>query len=148
VLAGLACLALALPMARRLHRRGEVLGALLVTAFCGLLISPISWTHHWVWLVPLAGLLVTRAVRTPGVATFSPIAGLAALGTGVCTMVPAGNDAELHWNVAQQLLGNAYVFGTIVVLAVLAIRLRTERPSVVELPELSRASGTPAATRG
>jgi len=29
------------------------LGMLLVVQLFGLLLSPISWTHHWVWLVPL-----------------------------------------------------------------------------------------------
>lgn len=29
------------------------LGKLLVVELFGLLLSPISWTHHWVWLVPL-----------------------------------------------------------------------------------------------
>lgn len=29
------------------------LGRLVVVELFGLLLSPISWTHHWVWLVPL-----------------------------------------------------------------------------------------------
>ena len=29
------------------------LGSLLVIQLVGLLLSPISWTHHWVWVVPL-----------------------------------------------------------------------------------------------
>lgn len=29
------------------------LGSILVVSLFGLLLSPISWTHHWVWLVPL-----------------------------------------------------------------------------------------------
>jgi alpha-1,2-mannosyltransferase len=29
------------------------LGLLLVVQMFGLLLSPISWTHHWVWLIPL-----------------------------------------------------------------------------------------------
>ncbi len=29
------------------------LGSLLVVQLFGLLLSPISWTHHWVWLLPL-----------------------------------------------------------------------------------------------
>jgi alpha-1,2-mannosyltransferase len=29
------------------------LGSLLVVQLFGLLISPISWTHHWIWLLPL-----------------------------------------------------------------------------------------------
>jgi alpha-1,2-mannosyltransferase len=31
----------------------DQLGLLLVVELFGLLASPISWTHHWVWLVPL-----------------------------------------------------------------------------------------------
>jgi alpha-1,2-mannosyltransferase len=33
--------------------RRDRLGSLLVVQLFGLLISPISWTHHWIWLVPL-----------------------------------------------------------------------------------------------
>ena len=29
------------------------LGLIVVVQLFGLLLSPISWTHHWVWLVPL-----------------------------------------------------------------------------------------------
>jgi alpha-1,2-mannosyltransferase len=29
------------------------LGSLLIVQLFGLLASPISWTHHWVWLIPL-----------------------------------------------------------------------------------------------
>jgi alpha-1,2-mannosyltransferase len=29
------------------------LGAIVVVQLFGLLLSPISWTHHWVWLIPL-----------------------------------------------------------------------------------------------
>ena len=42
------------------RRTRDPLDALLITAFCGLLISPISWTHHWVWVVPLAIVLARR----------------------------------------------------------------------------------------
>ena len=33
--------------------RPDRLGALLVVQLFGLVFSPISWTHHWVWLIPL-----------------------------------------------------------------------------------------------
>lgn len=29
------------------------LGGILIVSIFGLLLSPISWTHHWVWLIPL-----------------------------------------------------------------------------------------------
>jgi len=33
-------------------RRGDWLRASAVTGVTGLLISPVSWTHHWVWVIP------------------------------------------------------------------------------------------------
>jgi alpha-1,2-mannosyltransferase len=39
------------------------LGKLLVVEIFGLLFSPISWTHHWVWLVPLMIWLIHGPVR-------------------------------------------------------------------------------------
>lgn len=54
VLAGLAVTALLAILAwRTLSARRDRLGLLLVVQLFGLLLSPISWTHHWVWLVPL-----------------------------------------------------------------------------------------------
>lgn len=34
-------------------RAGDRAGALLAVQFLGLLCSPISWSHHWVWVLPL-----------------------------------------------------------------------------------------------
>jgi alpha-1,2-mannosyltransferase len=33
-------------------RRHDWLRAMSVTGITGLLVSPVSWTHHWVWVVP------------------------------------------------------------------------------------------------
>jgi len=44
--------ALAVTGMRRAFRTGQVTHALLLNAAAGLLISPISWSHHWVWAVP------------------------------------------------------------------------------------------------
>ena len=52
VLAGIAVTAVLAVLAWR-ALDGDRLGSLLVVELFGLLISPISWTHHWVWLVPL-----------------------------------------------------------------------------------------------
>ncbi|MFC1419330.1 glycosyltransferase 87 family protein [Streptacidiphilus cavernicola] len=37
--------------------------SVLCVAVTGLLVSPISWTHHWVWCVPLLLLLAAEAAR-------------------------------------------------------------------------------------
>ena len=49
-----ACVALVLGLtaAVLLDRAGYPLPALLATALTGLLVSPISWDHHWVWIAP------------------------------------------------------------------------------------------------
>jgi len=54
-----------LALARRLHlRHGWPRWSLLVTALTALLVSPISWSHHWVWCVPLLALLTDLAYGT------------------------------------------------------------------------------------
>ncbi len=56
VLAGIAATAVLAVLAWRglaMSGQRDRLGSLLVVELFGLLISPISWTHHWVWLVPL-----------------------------------------------------------------------------------------------
>ncbi|MCX4096071.1 mannosyltransferase [Nocardia sp. alder85J] len=39
------------------------LGTLLVVQFFGLLVSPISWSHHWVWVLPLMLWLLYGPLR-------------------------------------------------------------------------------------
>ncbi|WP_081650057.1 MULTISPECIES: mannosyltransferase [Mycobacteriaceae] len=41
----------------------DVLGSLLVVQLFGLMASPISWTHHWVWLIPLMIWLINGPWR-------------------------------------------------------------------------------------
>ncbi len=63
VLAGIAVTAVAAILAWRALDGSDRLGRLLVVELFGLLLSPISWTHHWVWLVPLMIWLIHGPVR-------------------------------------------------------------------------------------
>jgi alpha-1,2-mannosyltransferase len=45
------------------HRRGHVLAGACAAGLTGLLVSPISWSHHWVWLVPVFVLAWAGALR-------------------------------------------------------------------------------------
>ncbi len=58
VVAGLAA-------ARVFALAGRELTGILVVALVGLLVSPIAWTHHWVWLVVALVPLTAAAVATP-----------------------------------------------------------------------------------
>ena len=53
-------LALGLVAARRQLRIGDEVAALTAVAIGGLLASPLSWTHHWLWAVPAVMVLVSR----------------------------------------------------------------------------------------
>ncbi|NUR61528.1 MAG: DUF2029 domain-containing protein [Catenulispora sp.] len=56
-------------VAARNARRGDLALGALTCATTGLLVSPISWSHHWVWAVPVTMLLAVRAPwpeRGPG----------------------------------------------------------------------------------
>ncbi|MEP6856108.1 MAG: glycosyltransferase 87 family protein [Pedococcus sp.] len=47
----------------RTQRRRDDLAAVTALAVGGLLVSPISWTHHWVWVVPVMAVLLARRWR-------------------------------------------------------------------------------------
>ncbi|MDJ0466829.1 glycosyltransferase 87 family protein [Streptomyces sp. H27-C3] len=49
--------------------RGERAGAMIACAVTALLISPVSWSHHWVWCVPLAIVLAARGNKWWAAAT-------------------------------------------------------------------------------
>jgi alpha-1,2-mannosyltransferase len=63
VLAAIAVTAVLAVLAWRALDPSDRLGKLLVVELFGLLLSPISWTHHWVWLVPLMIWAVHGPVR-------------------------------------------------------------------------------------
>jgi alpha-1,2-mannosyltransferase len=49
-----------------LDRKGHAMLGLLMAALTGLLVSPISWDHHWIWIVPgvvVAGHYAVQAWR-------------------------------------------------------------------------------------
>ncbi|MDZ4268900.1 MAG: mannosyltransferase [Mycobacterium sp.] len=56
--------ALALLAWRAVGGADDRLAAIVIVQLFGLLLSPISWTHHWVWLIPLMIWLLHGPLRT------------------------------------------------------------------------------------
>jgi alpha-1,2-mannosyltransferase len=92
--------------------------ALSLNAFAGLLISPISWSHQWVWgemaVLALAieccrGRLdrATQAHHRRGLAV--PAAGVLVFALAPQWWFPNGGNLELHWAVWEQVVGSSYV---------------------------------------
>lgn len=64
VVAGIAVTAVLAVLAwRAIGGASDRLGAIVVVQLFGLLLSPISWTHHWVWLIPLMIWLLHGPLR-------------------------------------------------------------------------------------
>ncbi|MGH3211342.1 MAG: glycosyltransferase 87 family protein [Trebonia sp.] len=107
-------------MRRALAASQECL-ALSLNAFAALLISPMSWSHHWVWCAPalltLADLGRRYRLRLAGAA--------AACGLVIFVAAPQwwlGKFAgqEVRWAAWQQVIGNSYVLFAVSVLLLAA----------------------------
>ena len=101
--------------------------AFFVVAIGGLLISPVSWGHHWVWIAPALVLLARPALLRQW-ASWAIIAVFAA---GPHWWFPNDNDVERDWTWWQQAIGNLYVFVGVAVLVTLAVRVVRARRRAV-----------------
>ncbi|MEU5436889.1 glycosyltransferase 87 family protein [Streptomyces sp. NPDC020719] len=115
--------ALGLYAAVRAEVRGERAWAALSCAVTALLVSPVSWSHHWVWCVPVLVLLGARRLRG------------AAAGALFCSYalwwVPHGaGRPELAQNGVQMALSALYPLAGAAFVAAAALRpWRTSRTS-------------------
>jgi alpha-1,2-mannosyltransferase len=100
-------------------RRVDTPVALAVTALCGLLVSPVSWVHHWVWLVPVlvvtGWIAVTERRVVMGLSVV--LAAVIAISTPIWRFEFGGWDAGV-W---QQLVSDSYVVAGIVLLGVVTL---------------------------
>ncbi|HEY7259862.1 MAG TPA: glycosyltransferase 87 family protein [Trebonia sp.] len=119
--AWLALSAVVLALAWRGMRRALVASAdaraLSLCAFAALLISPVSWSHHWVWAAPALLVLAVGGLRTRRPFTLAAVAaGLAVFAAAPQWWFPSGGNRELHWAAWQQVAGSSYVILAVVVL--------------------------------
>jgi len=140
-----------------LHRAGQPVPAMLACALTGLLVSPLSWDHHWVWVAPGIALLADLGARARAAvraawwtATGGLVlvfgawpqfwdlsqAGLTPAGLvwyGPATYFARGDKPwyhEFHWHGLQLLAGNVFVLAGLAGLAALcvaAFRVRDHR---------------------
>lgn len=102
----------------RVWAGGNVLLAVGLVGVVSTLVSPISWTHHWVWCIPVFGGLLVRAGddrwRWLGAALW-------------LTVFEVGPNTRLahvvfDWAPARVVVGNDYVLAGLVLLVLLARR--------------------------
>ena len=112
VVLSLSTLVLGTLLTRRLLEHSRTADAVLVLALTELLISPVSWTHHWSWLV-LAPIVIVELWSVHR-----------AVATALVVLVGLGVTAPYLWIhvVPLSYLGsNALVFGGAIVLVMWAV---------------------------
>jgi alpha-1,2-mannosyltransferase len=137
--------AVALIAVTKAVRRGRPVAALALTACTELLVSPVSWSHHWVWAAPVlvcALIKGWRQRRTVGPRYFRIAAAVTAVFLSEPQVwFPHTDDLERGWALWEQIIGSAYVW-----VAVVALILYAFLPERVVAP--SRPAGPAASSAG
>ena len=117
--------------------RAEAWGA-MCAALTALLVSPISWTHHWVWCVPILVLLAAEAAaeaarpRPVRRLRWRPLLALGLLtfaGYGMWLMPHQHPDSSLHLAPWQQLPSSVYPAFGLLLLGTAVVRPARHRLS-------------------
>ncbi|MDX6279826.1 MAG: alpha,2-mannosyltransferase, partial [Kribbellaceae bacterium] len=98
-------------LARRYCLADERVTAISVMALAVLYASPVSWSHHWVWIIPL-GISLIRAVHREWGARPAIVTGVLWYGLFVLRSiwwVPFRDDRELSWTFWQSIPGNSHL---------------------------------------
>ncbi|HEY4455240.1 MAG TPA: glycosyltransferase 87 family protein [Pseudonocardiaceae bacterium] len=98
---------------RRATRMGDTALAVVIAGALGLMISPTSWSYHWVYVAPALVVLAGQAWRhrtTLAGLTWSVATALVAVTFWAApfTTLPNSDGRELHWTFWQWFPGNAY----------------------------------------
>jgi alpha-1,2-mannosyltransferase len=99
-----------------MHRRGQAAFALCLAGLTSLLGSPISWSHHYVWVVPL-GLVLWQQRELPGSLRWPGLAYVAWLVVAPFMWLPRGDNLELAYGPWEQLVDNLGIVAGVLLLA-------------------------------
>jgi alpha-1,2-mannosyltransferase len=129
LLAVLGCL-----VAAHWWRSNEKVFAVAIVGLTTCLSSPLSWTHHYVWILPMA-----MAVLSPGVPRWARcVGGLWVVWVCVClplAVLPYGGGLERQFDFLQQLVANlGPMLGMILLVGLAWQLLVTTRAQSVPVP--------------
>ncbi|MGW6195864.1 glycosyltransferase 87 family protein [Kribbella sp. NPDC055110] len=113
-------------LARKYWLADERVTAISVMALAVLYASPISWSHHWVWIIPLGVSLIRGVNRVWGL---NPAAVTGVLFYGLFVLrsiwwVPFRDDRELDWTFWQSIPGNSHLIVGMIAFILLVVTSR------------------------
>ena len=112
------------------YRKSSPLLGILLCAVTGLLVSPITWAHHLVWVVPII-LWLALAHDRPAFGRVWAALVTAWYWYGAIWRIPHGSGVELHDTLGQMLVGNSYTISMLLFVAgmILMLALRHHQGS-------------------
>jgi alpha-1,2-mannosyltransferase len=131
--------------ARRVLKAGEPLLALVCVAMFGLVVSPVSWSHHWVWALPTVVVCTVVAYRHRHIALGAvTAAGVALMVWTPITLMPEHHETSASlW---RQLVGGSYVWWALAIIVVAGTVSTRTRVRSTEPVSGSDAPPIPATT--
>lgn len=138
LVACLAVLALTVWAVRRVLRTGQPVLALICVAMFGLVVSPVSWSHHWVWALPAVLVTAVLACRYRNVAmgVISAVGVALMVWTPIHLMTEHRETSAALW---RQLIGGSYPWWALTLIGVAGAVTLRERDGA-----LGRVDTTPA----
>lgn len=116
-------------------RANDTLAGVVAVQFFTLLVSPISWSHHWVWMVPAVLWLVYGRAAAHRLSTVIAIVWVVLTGSYLISFLL--NIQRSIWIIPRPwyaaLLGWGYPAAGVLTLVAIAVVLR-RRPAGVEAP--------------
>ncbi|WIM89201.1 glycosyltransferase 87 family protein [Candidatus Mycobacterium wuenschmannii] len=125
--------------ARRALRADEPVLAVICIALFGLAVSPVSWSHHWVWMLEVVIVTAVVAWRRRNLALgFLSTAGVALMVWTPIDLMPKHHETTASW--WRQLVGGSYLWWALAIIIAVGATITVRTADSTE----PRASSAPA----
>ncbi|HZQ30180.1 MAG TPA: glycosyltransferase 87 family protein [Mycobacterium sp.] len=99
------------------RRCGDTVAAMLSVAIAELLCSPVSWSHHWVWLSAAAIYFLARWAMSDDSRTLAAGTALATIAIAApWIFLPHSHSRERLWNPIEHVLGGVWAVAGVTLL--------------------------------
>ncbi len=103
--------------------------ALAINAVFMLLVSPISWSHHWIWIAPALLAMLGYATLQPwrrAVGWYAATAVTTAVFVyGPQNWLPGDENREASWTPWQHVIGNTYIWLSVLLVVLFLVSRST-----------------------
>jgi alpha-1,2-mannosyltransferase len=119
-------------------RAGEPTLAVICIALFGLVVSPVSWSHHWVWMLPTVVVTAVLAWRHRNAAlAVISAAGVALMVWTPIDLLPKHHELGAVW--WRQLAGVSYLWWALAAIVTAGATVAVSGATTAAAPRASTA---------